>query len=134
MTTSVSPETGGRTDPSHRQDERAARRVLRRLGYAIPVALLIASLLFLFWGGSHWWSRPYGFFKGVGKGPDATTLISTLVVVHTFFVAAYGALTPMVVGAGKDALTSRQVPRGRIYLRSSALVLMTLAVALDLFG
>jgi hypothetical protein len=106
--------------------------VFRWLGYAVPVALLIASVLFLF-GGSHWWPRPYGFFRKVGKGPDATTLISTLVVVYTFFVAAYGALTPMVVGTGKDALTSRLASGGKVYLRASALVLMGLAVALDLY-
>ena len=64
-----------------------------------PVALalsafVIGSLLFLFLGGD-WWPRPYGFFESTGKeDPDATVLISTLILVYTFFVAAYGALVP----------------------------------------
>lgn len=129
MTTSASHQNQAGRGRSH--GWAATCRILRWLAYTAPVVLLIASLLFLF-GGGHLWPHPYGSFTKSGQDPDATTLISTLVVVYTFFIAAYGALTPMVVGTGKDALTSRQASKGMVYLGVSALVLMGLAVVLDL--
>lgn len=93
---------------------------------------LTGSVLFLIFDRS-WWPRPYGFFEGIGKGPDATTLISTLVVVYTFFIAAYGALTPLVVGKRKS-LTWKLIKEGGVAsFRVSVLGLMALAVGLDLF-
>ena len=75
-------------------------RILRSPAPLLLSAFVIGSLLFLFLGGD-WWPRPYGFFEGTGKeNPDATVLVSTLIVVYTFFVAAYGALTPLVAGKG----------------------------------
>jgi hypothetical protein len=61
------------------------------------------------------------YFSRLGSDPDATTLISTLLVIYTFFAAAYGALAPSLVGR-KD----------RVCLRAAALIYMFLALLLDL--
>lgn len=58
-------------------------------------------------------------FSSVGGEPDATTLISTLVVIYTFFAAAYGAMAPSLIGK-----------KGRV--PAAALVMIFLAVVLDL--
>jgi hypothetical protein len=53
--------------------------------------------------------------------PDATTLIGTLIVVYTFFIAAYGALVPALIGRKCNPL-----------LKIAALSLMIATAGLDL--
>lgn len=64
-------------------------------------------------------------FSGVGgepgAEPDATTLISTLVVIYTFFAAAYGTLAASLIGK-----------EGRTFWRAWALIYIFLALILDL--
>ncbi len=63
-------------------------------------------------------------FSGVGGSdaePDATTLISTLVVIYTFFAAAYGTLAPVLIGKKR-----------RTFWRAWALIYIFLAMILDL--
>lgn len=107
------------------------RRILRSPAPWALSAFVISALLFLIFG-SHWWPDPYGYFGGPGKSPDATVLISTLVLVYTFFVAAYGALTPFVVGKGNPFRWDLIKKCGVAFCRVSALVLIAAAVALDL--
>ena len=53
--------------------------------------------------------------------PDATTLIGTLIVVYTFFIAAYGALVPALIGRNCNR-----------WLKIPALLFMIAAAGLDL--
>jgi len=110
----------------------AVRRHL--LLYVTPfVLVLICGVLYVFLA-STFPPHPRRFF-GVGKGPDpdATTLISTLVVIYTFFAAAYGALAPSLIGKDRRAPTFGLAGKNdRAFWRATALVYIFLAVLLDL--
>ena len=94
--------------------------------FVIPVAAVLFAVF-----SSHLWPWHYQSFSKVGNGPDATTLISTLIVIYTFFVAAYGALAAPLIDKG--ALTWRSVSKsGRTRLRAAALWSMIVGVGLDL--
>jgi hypothetical protein len=131
MTTSAGPDSEDETEQPGRKGAGATPLVLRLLSFLALGILVVGSILFLIIG-SHLWPRPYGFFRGTGAGPDATTLISTLVVVYTFFVAAYGALTPLVIGKENPFRWGRIKKGDAAFFRVSALILMTAAVVLDL--
>jgi hypothetical protein len=115
--------------------EAPSESVTRRryvLLYLVPAILVvICGALYVFLGGvlpPH----PRRIVR-VHRGPDATTLISTLVVIYTFFAAAYGALAPSLVG--KDRRSPTFLPTGkedRAFWRGVALVYILLAVILDL--
>ena len=111
-------------------DTAAFRRHL--LLYATPAALvLICAGLYLFRAGSF---PPHPRrFSGVGKEPDATTLISTLVVIYTFFAAAYAALAPSLIGKdGRTPTFGLAGKEDRAFWRAVALLYIFLAVVLDL--
>jgi hypothetical protein len=110
----------------------AVRRYL--LLYVTPSLLvLICGVLYVVLAGD-FPPHPRRFLEAVkGPNPDATTLISTLVVIYTFFAAAYGALAPSLVG--KDRRTPAFGPAGkedRAFWRAAVLVYIFLAVVLDL--
>jgi hypothetical protein len=92
---------------------------------------VIGAALFVIFG-SDWWPDTYGYFGGPPKRPDATVLISTLVLVYTFFVAAYGALAPLVVGKGNPFRWDLIKKFGVTFCRVSVLGLIAAAVVLDL--
>jgi hypothetical protein len=132
VTVPAGPGTQGGTGQRRGRHLKSVLRILRRPAPLLLSAFVIGSLLFLFLGGD-WWPRPYGFFEGTGKeDPDATVLVSTLIVVYTFFVAAYGALTPLVVGKGNPFEWDLIKKLGVAFCRASTLVLIALAVGLDL--
>lgn len=125
------PDGVGPRRPGRDRDVETLRS-LRWLAVTVPAAILVGSSLFLIFG-SHWWTRPYGYFRHAGPyHADSTVLVSTLVLVYTFFIAAYGVITPLLVGKG-DCFKASQIKKGRVaFLRLSALVLMAGAVILDL--
>lgn len=90
----------------------------RRRTWLSIVCVIAGGLLALL--GGEWWPTRYSAF-GSADQPDATVMISTLVLVYTVFIAAYGSLTPMVVEI--------QDP----WWRSTILTLISSAVVLDLF-
>jgi hypothetical protein len=85
----------------------------------LSIFCVITGGLFALFGGE-WWPTRYSVI-GSPDNPDATVMISTLILIYTFFIAAYGTLTPMVV-AIRDP-----------WWRSAILVFMSSAVVLDLF-
>jgi hypothetical protein len=95
----------------------------RRLHSAVALVLVICGVLYLLAGGA--FPPHLRRFSGVGGGsgaePDATTLISTLVVVYTFFAAAYGTLATVLIEK-----------KGRTFWRAWALIYIFLALILDL--
>jgi hypothetical protein len=109
MTTQTRPES---VTVSPRQ-----RLLYSAVAVVVIIGVIFGVSLYLFGGGA---LPPHAHrFSRVGRGPDATTLISTLVVIYTFFAAAYGALVPSLIGKkGRAALV--------------ALVFIFLAVLLDL--
>jgi hypothetical protein len=133
------PEDSGTQDGAGQQGWRQCLKsvlhiphILRSPAVLLLGAFVIGSVLFLFLGGD-WWPRPYGFFEGTGKeNPDATVLISTLIVVYTFFVAAYGVLAPLVAGEGNPFQRDLIKKPGVAFCRVSALGLIALAAGLDL--
>jgi hypothetical protein len=110
----------------------AIRRHL--LLYVTPFLLVLICGGLYIWLAGDFPPHPRRFLEvGEGPNPDATTLISTLVVIYTFFAAAYGALAPSLVG--KDRRTPTFGPAGkedRAFWRAAALVYILLAVSLDL--
>jgi hypothetical protein len=94
-----------------------------RLHSAVALVLVICGVLYLLAGSA--FPPHLRRFSGVGGGsgaePDATTLISTLVVVYTFFAAAYGTLATVLIEK-----------RGRTFWRAWALIYIFLALILDL--
>src|ERR1700730_12593118 len=97
MTTSPGSDSEAGTDQPGGKGAGTAHPVLRLLPFLALGILVLGSILLLIIC-SHLWPRPYGFFRATGKGPDPTTLIRTLLVVYSFLVAAYGAVTPLVIG------------------------------------
>jgi hypothetical protein len=84
------------------------------------ICVIVGAALYMFAGGalpphSHKYSE---VLSGRDAGPDATTLISTLVVIYTFFAAAYGTLAP--------SLFEKKGAASKV-----ALLFMLLAVVLD---
>jgi hypothetical protein len=90
---------------------------------AFALLAVVCGVLYLFFASD--FPPHLHSFAGVGSGseagPDATTLISTLVVIYTFFAAAYGTLAPVLIGK-----------EGRTFWRAWALIYIFLAMILDL--
>ncbi len=102
-----------------RESRPLVRAIIRKWRPLGSVALLVgAAILYLYFGNKSWHSHAAA---GAGSGPDATALISTLIVIYTFFIAAYGALAPSFIGTRRFG--SWQL---------AALLLMLGAVGLDL--
>jgi hypothetical protein len=95
----------------------------RRLHSAFALMVVICGVLYLLVAST--FPPHLRRFSGVGGGsdgePDATTLISTLVVIYTFFAAAYGTLAPALIAKP-----------GRTFWRAWALIYIFLAMILDL--
>ena len=86
----------------------------RRLLFVVPTAGAIVMIIYIV--------RALPLQSvAASAGQDATALIGTLVLVYTFFVAAYGALIPLITA----------LPGG--WRHDLALVLLLLAVELDLY-
>jgi hypothetical protein len=114
-----------KTESRRRRATDALIRALKWRWTALFILFVVGATLFIFLGRKQWWP-PY--YPEVGKAapgkemPDATVLISTLILVYTFFVAAYGALTPSIVGS-----------RANQPWRLAALLLVFGTVGLDLW-
>ena len=89
-------------------------RAIFLLEVIIPVGILVLAIV-------QPWSLSPNSCPPHTTCPDATTLISTLIVVYTFFIAAYGALVAALIGRHCSQ-----------WLKVPALVYMIVAVVLDL--
>jgi len=65
---------------------------------AVLIALCIIVSLLLIYICTPWW-RPVPLDK-VGNEPDAAVLISTYILIYTFFIAAFGGIVPALVEDG----------------------------------
>jgi hypothetical protein len=111
---------GMRTQASSESAAPGPRRGLLHSAFALMV--VIGGVLYLFVASA--FPPHLRRFAGVGGSdaePDATTLISTLVVIYTLFAAAYGTLAPVLIGK-----------EGRTFWRAWALICIFLALILDL--
>jgi hypothetical protein len=117
---------------AEKSSDSAARWHHMILPWGLTGLVLIGAVLFLFFAGAfiHY---PQSI-ANVGQKPDATTLISTLVVIYTFFVAAFGTLAPFLID--KDRRTTLLNPTGRpnrAFLQVVALLYIVGAISLDVY-
>ena len=84
---------------------------------ALAIVVVVVGLYLNY--GNEWW-HPITAPKE-GHDPDATALISTLIFIYTFFIGAYGGLTPSILKA-----------RCHPAVRTAAILLMLGAISLDL--
>jgi hypothetical protein len=104
---------------------------------SLAILLIVSLIFFLLYYvliGRDWPLHHHGSFGASRKEPDATVLISTLVLVYTFFGAAYGFLIPLVLGKENIRLRWNLIKKGDLALiRFWALLLIILAIVWDLF-
>jgi hypothetical protein len=94
MTPQASPES-----VTHRSRRRLLYSAVAVFVVVVVICVIVGAAMYLF-AGSTLPPHPRrfsGVLSGPDAGPDATTLISTLVVIYTFFAAAYGALAPSLI-------------------------------------
>jgi hypothetical protein len=72
------------------------------VGIAVFIVLEIVAALILIYILTPWW-RP-AFIEKAGSDPDATALISTFILIYTFFIAALGGIVPALVNDGVTSL------------------------------
>src|SRR3954453_9069861 len=86
----------------------------------IAIGCALVSVPAAEFGLASWW--PPQHYSDLGRNNiDATVMISTMVLVYAFFIAAYGTLTPMIVEL-QDS-----------WWRAAVLIFVSFAVVLDLF-